>query len=250
MNEESVHVYRREDMETESSIPTWGKKAYEQWHAIVSDHHFPCHFGIQAERAGHLCYCFAEEHDYSHLPLALSQFLTLSRAHPAIRHALVLFVKPGHSWQDFDDYHDQFWEVLTHLHKQDSAPWPEEIPLDPDEALWEFSFGGEPIFVSGNAPIYEKHKTRNVGPCLVLIFQPRRIFQDISYETAHGKRSIDAIRRKVEDIEGLPIHPDLGAYGDREKREWKQYMITDDNEPTIRKCPLSGKLVKNRPSKE
>ena len=61
-------------------------------------------------------------------------------------------------------------------------------------------------------------------------------------------RAIDAIRRKVEAIEGMPIHPDLGAYDDEEKREWKQYMITDDNQPAIGKCPMSGRLVKKRPS--
>ena len=250
MSEKSVHVYMREDIENGSRIPEWGKKAYEHWHAIVANPHFPCHFGVQAERAGHLRYCFAEEHEYAHIPEALIQFLATSNSYPAIRHALVLFVKPGDSWKDYSDYHNQFWEVLAYLHKHDPAPWPEEIPLDPDDPLWEFSFGGEPIFVSGNAPIYEKHITRNVGPCLVLIFQPRRIFRDISQETAHGKRVINAIRHKVEEIEQLPIHPDLGAYGDKEKREWKQYMITDDNEPVIRKCPLSGKLNKNRPSTE
>ena len=250
MSEKSVTIYMRDEIEAEPSIPVWGKEAYKQWHAIVSDYQFPCHFGVQAERAGHLRYCFAEEHDLSHLPEALLQFLALSKANPAIRHALILYVKPGDTWRDFDDYHDYFWEILSYLHEHDPAPWPEEIPIDPDEPLWEFSFGGEPIFVSGNAPIYEKHITRNVGQSLVLIFQPRHIFQDISYETKHGQRAIDAIRRKVENIEQLPIHPDLGAYDDKEKREWKQYMITDDNVPISGKCPISGKLVKNRPSKK
>ncbi|MGM9931348.1 YqcI/YcgG family protein [Pradoshia sp.] len=248
MSERPDRMYKRTDIANESAIPSWGKEAYKKWHEIVSDYHFPCHFGVQAEKADHLRYCFAEEQELSHLPEALIQFLTLSRNHPEKRHALVLFVKPGQTWNSFDDYHDYFWEVLSFLHEQDPLPWPENIPLNPDDPLWEFSFGGEPIFISGNAPIYEKHTTRNVGPCLVLIFQPRRIFQDISYETPQGKRAIDAIRRKVEAIEGMPIHPDLGAYGDGEKREWKQYMITDDNQPAIGKCPMSGRLVKKRPS--
>ena len=248
MSKRTARIYERGEIEAESAIPAWGKEAFQQWQTIVSDYQFPCHFGVQAERAGHLRYCFAEENDLSPLPEAMTQFLALSKDHPAIRHALILFIKPGDSWKGFNDYHDYFWEILSYLHEHDPAPWPEGIPIDTDDPLWEFSFGGEPIFVSGNAPIYEHHITRNVGPCLVLIFQPRRIFSDISYETVHGKRAIDAIRRKVEHIERMPIHPDLGAYGDKEKREWKQYMITDDNEPAISKCPLSGKLGKQRPS--
>ncbi|MGF9964964.1 YqcI/YcgG family protein [Bacillus rhizoplanae] len=39
-------------------------------------------------------------------------------------------------------------------------------------------------------------------------------------------------------VEGMPIYPDLGGYDAPDKREWKQYVITDDNESIKGKCPF------------
>ena len=163
MNKEnSSQIYQKEDIKADGTIPQWALDAYRQWSKIVSDNNFPCHFGVHAEKAGYLRYSFLNAYCLTPLPDALLNFLSVSRAHPAIRHALVLFVKPDEAWQTFDEYHDYFWDILSYLHEHDPSPWPTEVPLNPDEPLWEFSFDGEPIFVSGNAPIYEKHTTRNL----------------------------------------------------------------------------------------
>ena len=64
------------------------------------------------------------------------------------------------------------------IYENDNQAWPKQIPEDPDHYLWEFSFGGEPIFAFGNAPAYKQRKTRHLGNSLVIGFQPRTILMD------------------------------------------------------------------------
>lgn len=231
------------DFEKNLHLPSWLVKAYQHWTSAVNNNHFPCHFGVKAERDGHLRYTYCENNDFSALPQTLIAFLELSKANPSIRHALVLFVQPELQIRDFNYYNVYFWDVLSYLHEQDLRDWPNEIPIDPHDSNWEFVFHGEPVFVSGNAPFYQNRFTRNLGDCLIMIFQPRRIFADLSYTTSYGKKAIESIRRKVEKIEGMPFHPDLGGYEDQTKREWKQYLITDDNYPIEGKCPMRETLL-------
>lgn len=231
------------DFKKDFHLPKWLIEAYHHWTSIVSDQHFPCHFGVKAERDGHLRYTYCENHDFSTLPQTLATFLEFSKTNPTRRHALVLFVQPEPHILDFNYYNAYFWNVLSYLHEQDIRKWPDEFPMDPHDSNWEFIFHGEPIFVSGNAPFYQNRLTRNLGDCLIMIFQPRRIFADISYNTPHGKKAMELIRRKVEEIESMPFHPDLGGYEDQTKREWKQYLITDDTNPIRVNCPMREILL-------
>lgn len=229
------------DILGDQSVPDWFQKEYVQWKKTVSDKGFPCPFGTVAERKGHLRYFYIENNDLRSLPQVLREFLELSRASKH-RHAFVLFVKPEIPAKPFAYYESYFWNVIHYLHEHDEMDWCEDIPIDSEDANWEFCFDGEPIFISVNMPAYSRRITRNIGNSLILIFQPRRIFSDISYHTPRGKKAIDFIRTRVEEIEKLPFHPDLGAYGDDRYREWKQYIITDDTESRSGQCPFQAKI--------
>jgi FPC/CPF motif-containing protein YcgG len=39
----------------------------------------------------------------------------------------------------------------------------------------------------------------------------------------------------------MPVHPDIGFYGDPINREWKQYALPDDNEPEAGICPFHAR---------
>ena len=242
----------KSDFETESHLPDWLIKAFNHWTYTIGNSQFPCHFGVKAEREGHLRYTYCENDDLSELPQTLTHFIELSRANPnpSIRHALVLFVQPEQQAHDFQYYNSYFWNILSYLHLHDRIEWPDYISMDPHDSNWEFVFYGEPIFVSGNAPIYENRITRNLGDCLILIFQPRRIFADLSSSSTHGKKAGEIIRTKVEKIEKIPYHPDLGGYEDPQKREWKQYLITDDIYPVRGSCPMRNVLISKNKNRE
>ncbi|WP_231514801.1 YqcI/YcgG family protein [Oceanobacillus salinisoli] len=205
---------------------------------MVSDKNFVCPYGTVAERMGHLKYFYIENHDFSSLPSVLREFVNLSKENQYIRHAFVVFVEPESPEKSFAYYENYFWDILKYLHEHDDKEWNKNIAIDPEDPLWEFCFHDEPMFISVNMPAYKHRITRNLGNCLILIFQPRRIFNNIAYNSIRGKNALQLIRSRVESIENLPFHPDLGAYGDLSKREWKQYVITDDNKSRKGKCPF------------
>ena len=103
--------------------------------------------------------------------------------------------------QSLEYYRDYFWKVLQYLHENDKETWPKQIAKDPDHYLWEFSFGGEPIFAFGNAPAYKQRKTRHLGNSLVIGFQPRTIFDGLEgivlKEHILGKRSVSELKSGI-----------------------------------------------------
>lgn len=224
----SKSLITKDQITSKLEIPTWFQKQYNIFDNIVSDNKFVCHFGTMAHKQEELYFSYIEGDNFATLPDTLSDFLELSIKNPNKRYAWVLFVKPDNKFKDFKYCNEYFWGLLNYLHRHDNEEWPEEWPSNPDNPEWEFVYNQEPIFVSVNGPLYQKRVTRNLGDSLVIIFQPRRIFKDISHNTTTGKKAINLIRSKVESVEKIPIHPDLGGYGDPQKREWKQYLITDD----------------------
>ena len=236
--------------EKNNALPDWFKKEYAHFDKIVSDANFPCHFGTVAHQNGNLLFTYVENHDFSLLPNKLTKFLKISIDNPENKHVLVVFIEPEETEKTFEYYHEYFWNILDFLHKSDEMEWPKEWPRNPDDPKWEFIYNKEPIFVSANGPFYKKRVTRNLGNSLILIFQPRRIFHDIAHDSPAGKKAIHIIRKKVEEIEQMPIHPDLGGYGDINKREWKQYLITDDNESTTLECPFKAKYFTEKSNRD
>jgi len=227
----------------ENKLPNWLVNQYKVWREIVEDKQFPCYFGTQAEKMGVLRYCYAEGGDLIGLPKVLSEFLILSQKNPKRRHALVLFLKPEQKNKSFEFYKERFWNILNNLHANDEMDWPEEYPRDPDDPDWEFVYNKEQIFVSGNMPAYLNRVTRSIGDCQILIFQPRRIFAGIESNTKAGQKASKLIRNRAAIIEGMPPHPDLGQFG-TEKLEWKQYVISDDNESETAQCPFLHHKIK------
>ncbi|HYO54046.1 YqcI/YcgG family protein [Archangium sp.] len=228
-------------MNEDGGLPPWLNQEYKTFRKVVLDPEFPCYFGTSGEKTGELRYAYAEEGVWTHVPDALRTFLALSREHPRIRHALALFVEPSPRERTLAEYRDQFWSILNFLHEVDSSPWPLNRPEDPEDPLWEFCFDGEPMFVFASCPAYKKRISRELGRSLVLLFQPRRVFDDIKGGTKAGTRAREVIRRKMEKMEGMPAHPDMGNYGDPSVHEWKQYFLPDDNTPVAGRCPFHRK---------
>lgn len=171
-------------------------------------------------------------------------FLELMKERPIVRRGFFLFVEPECEEQSLEYYRDYFWKVLQYLHENDKETWPKQIAKDPDHYLWEFSFGGEPIFAFGNAPAYKQRKTRHLGNSLVIGFQPRTIFDGLEGDRPKGAYSRQTVRERVEKWDQLPKHPNISHYGDPNHREWKQYFIGDDIEPIKGKCPFLHKIEK------
>jgi FPC/CPF motif-containing protein YcgG len=227
----------------QKDLPDWIHNEFENFEKIVSDPTFPCYFGMMALKKNELRYSFISHDNWSTLPQTLIEFLDLIKQKPLVRRGLFLFVEPEKEERSLKYYRTYFWKVLQYLHENDKQEWPTHIPKNPDQCLWEFSFGSEPIFAFGNAPAYKQRKTRNLGNSLVIGFQPRIIFEGLEGDRPKGAYSRQTVRERVEKWDGLPKHPNISHYGDPEHREWKQYFIGDDVKPIEGKCPFQHKTV-------
>lgn len=218
----------KEDFLAPNKLPKWLIKEYKSFKNIVTDKTFPCYFGKAAEVGGDLRYAYITQDDWSNLPRALESFLTLFEDPKHKRHGLFVFVEPFETEGTIEGYRKQFWDILQYIHQQDKTPWPASSPKDPDHFLWDFHFGGEPIFAFGNAPAYKQRKTRDLGNAMVIGFQPRKIFKGLTGTEKGGIMSREKVRERVEVWDNLPKHPDISHFGDPTHNEWKQFFIGDE----------------------
>lgn len=238
---QELALLTKEDFSERTDLPKWLLMEYETFHKTVTDKTFPCYFGMNGELKGELRYAFITQDDWSNLPKAVESFLALFTQPKYKKHGLFVFVEPFDQEGTIEEYRKQFWSILQYLHDEDSVEWPEESPRDPEHYLWDFRFQGEPIFVFGNAPAYKQRKTRNLGNSMVLGFQPRKIFEGLEGTEKGGIMSREKVRKRVEEWDHLPKHPDIGHFGDPTHNEWKQSFIGDDIEPIKGKCPFTHK---------
>lgn len=243
MEKTASHLLTKEDMvNRQDTLPDWFVEEYKTFESIVTDKTFPCYFGMSGHKRGELRYGYITHDDWSAAPLMLEEFNRLfDNQKRLIRHGFFLFVEPEKEEKSIEYYREYFWNVLQFLHNSDRYEWPADQPKDPDHYLWNFCFAEEPYFAFGNAPAYKQRKTRDLGNSLVIGFQPRRIFEGLKGTERSGVMSREKVRQRVELWDNLPKHPNIGHYGDKNHREWKQFFIGDDVEPIEGKCPFHAK---------
>jgi FPC/CPF motif-containing protein YcgG len=221
----------------QATAEPWWSETLRLFKESVGHRDYPCHFGRLALTRGELYAAFCDQ-DTASLADRLSWFLDMSRVHPERRLVLAAFCKSGAIPGSESDYGEMFWRILQGLHDADTEDWPAGIPRDPEDSAWEFSFHGVPMFVFAAAPSYARRASRNVGPGLVLLFQPRNVFDGIEGGTPRGIAARQIIRTRLSQWDTVPPHLDLGDYGDPSNHEWRQYFIPDDQSRLHEKCPL------------
>jgi len=214
---------------------------------------FPCYFGVESVANGDPLYTavpsMTDKDALLDLGRTLHEYLDSWRDH-SDRASLVTFFKPPERPFSEADYHDILWHILQFLHVHDPEPWPEDIPTDPDDPYWEFSFGGEPMFPTCRAPFYQTYKSRYCPIGLEITFQPRALFEqlNVTADKAHGQQARDVIQGRLEEYDGVCPHADLGDWGVEGDREWPQYMLREDDSQAPRACPIT--VTREHPKSE
>lgn len=230
-------LYTQRDLH-EGKLPKgWAVVSYREFRRQVVDKDYPCTFAVAGEHAGTLRYAFVDDPATGINPQSLLELAALSQQHPENRHALAVFVRPEPALQSHEYYQKGFWDLLQKLHESDPQPWPCDVPKSPTDPKWEFCFGGQPMFVFAAAPSHFLRRSRNLGPSLVLLFQPRSVFRGIEGGTANGTRVRTQIRQRLAEWDLIGLHSSMGNYGDVSNFEASQYFIPDDDRPTP-PCPL------------
>jgi FPC/CPF motif-containing protein YcgG len=236
----------RERVES-GSYPGWARDHWESFYEGLTGEHggepFPCFFGKESVTAGDPLYTLVPSTTDPEALLGLRdtlrEYLRVWQDHSK-RASLVTFFRPPGRELSEAEYHERLWHVLQFLHVHDPAPWPEEIPTEPDDPYWEFCFDGEPIFPTCRAPFYDDRQSRYCPVGLEITFQPRALFEGmgVTGDTAAGERARETIRERATAYDGVCPHADLGDWGQEGDREWLQYMLESDPAQSPDECPI------------
>jgi FPC/CPF motif-containing protein YcgG len=161
-------------------------------------------------------------------------------APPHERSSLIAFFEPDPSITDHKSFVARFWQILQLLHDHDRDPVTDKAP---DHPLWEFAFERCEMFVVGASPTYQCRRSRNLGPGVVLVFQPRSLFIDPATSQPIAAPVRQRIHKRMMAYDGMTVHPDIGFYGNIGNREWKQYALPDDNDPEAGSCPFQTRTL-------
>ena len=218
---------------------SWKLEAYERYRARLRAPDYPCFFGQSGEARGEMLYTFIAQGDFNEFVVNIRQFVSLIAAPPHERSSLVAFCEPDPSITDHVSFVARFWQILQFLHEHDRYP---ATGKTPDHPLWEFAFERCEMFVVGASPTYQRRHSRNLGPGIVLVFQPRVLFIDPATSQPIAEPVRKRIHKRMVAYDGMTVHPDIGFYGNLGNREWKQYALPDDNEPETGVCPFHTRL--------
>lgn len=233
--------------ESVSGEPLWDwlRPAYEAFTATLLDEEqqFPCIFGVSAQSHGHNSFTALDTRlpgTYGLEALAGSLLAFRERAWQGPRRqSLITFIGPPEKTPDLDHDSERFWRLLADLNALDGVAWPDESPRDPKDPKWEWCFGGEPWFTFMCSPAYVARRSRNIAPCLTVLFQTRRIFAGLSGNTLPGQIAKKTVRDRLVAYDGQPPHPHLGSAEQQCDYKWRQYVMPDDLEAVpVDSCPF------------
>ncbi|MDX3192755.1 amino acid adenylation domain-containing protein [Streptomyces sp. MN03-5084-2B] len=242
-------LFRTDRTELPQDAPAWLAPALTVFRADVGHTEYPCHFGRNALHLGELFGTWVEEDgDLSAMRDDLAAFLDATRPFPHRRMVLSAFFAPDPA-ATHAEHGRRFWTVLRRLCDTDDRPWPDEIPTAPEHSRWEFSFHGVPMFVFAAAPTHLARHSRNLGPGLVMLFQPRNVFAGIEGGTPAGIVARRRIRERLAAWDTAEPHPFMGDYGNPSNFEWTQYFITDAGAGAMYEaCPLTHGFPETGPA--
>ncbi|ETT85299.1 YqcI/YcgG family protein [Viridibacillus sp. FSL R5-0477] len=233
------------------TLPLWQQSAFTSFSSMIADEDntYPCFPARHAFLSNYLRFSFVgdprELSSLNDLANCLRTYGKCSRD-SGKNTALAIFLEtPEEIIEDYDweDYRKLFWSILNQLTIFDEKDWPTDMPIDPSHHKWAFCFDGEPYFIFCATPAHRLRKSRHF-PSLLIVFQPRWVFDEINNSTDNGLKMRKLIRKRLVAYDGISVHPDLKWYGKEDNLEWKQYFLSNDD-ISESKCPfmsLKGKL--------
>ncbi|WP_328701177.1 YqcI/YcgG family protein [Aquibacillus kalidii] len=230
------------------NLEQWKQKAYHSFIDKMTNkqHKFPCIPATQGFHLEQLRYSFVgdptSEETFGEIASLLKEYGSNYRKFGHYT-SLIVFFHPSYqkSSSTVLDFEKQFWCIVNEVSKLDDTKWPEEIPLNASDPLWEFCFEGERYFVYCATPSHKNRQSRYF-PNLMLAITPREVFSQ--FETLPYSNHIKSkIRDRIKEYDSLEPHPDLKSYGDQNNYEAKQYFLRDD-QSSMSGCPFHKHIDK------
>ncbi|UYZ23859.1 YqcI/YcgG family protein [Mesobacillus jeotgali] len=220
----------------------WEKHALDSFFAKMSDKEkpFPCIPATIGFSMNQLKYGFIgsprRDTTIKELASLLTSYTEQSREFGNYT-SLIIFYETPESMKNapVEEYEQIFWEHLSRLTELDEFDWPEDIPQDPHDPIWEFCFNGEKYFMYCATPAHKNRKSRHFD-VLMLAITPRWVLQEFNKSQSYAQRIKSQVRKRLANYDNITIHPDLNTYGAEDNFEWRQYFLRDDD-TSLSKCP-------------
>ncbi|MHC0039404.1 YqcI/YcgG family protein [Pseudoneobacillus sp. C159] len=238
----------QDDPAARPQLEDWKKSALENFSMKMSNKNnpFPCIPATIGFTKNQLRYSFiGDPRDPStimELAEAIKAFSKTSRDSGPFTSLIVFYETPEEMISTYrvEDYENLFWYHLSGVSAIDPYEWPEEIPTNPHDPLWEFCYNGEKYFMYCATPAHKNRQSRHFD-VMMLAITPRWVLQDFNKQPKLAARIKKQVRKRLEAYDSAPIHPDLNSYGMDDNFEWKQYFLRDDDR-SLSKCPFHRML--------
>ncbi|WP_019640152.1 YqcI/YcgG family protein [Paenibacillus fonticola] len=225
----------------------WKYDAYRQFALKLADteYLFPCIPATIGFKRGQFRYGFVSDprRDEAVAELAglLGSFGEESRSFGKYTSLILFFETPQELVErsNVEEYRNIFWRLLRKVRELDDRDWPEHIPTDPHDPLWEYCFNQEQYFVYSATPAHRLRQSRHF-PYFIMAITPRWVLVEFNASGEAAAHIRTKIRERILVYDAAGIHPDLNSYGSDNNFEWKQYFLGDDSAPSASRCPFSG----------
>ncbi|WP_407652057.1 YqcI/YcgG family protein [Aquibacillus koreensis] len=221
----------------------WESETLERFERKMTDKQkpFPCIPATIGFSTNQLRYGFVgdprNEETISDLADMLRNYTETSREYGNYTSLIVFYDLPKDMKSSYsvEDYEQLFWKQLSALHEIDDVDWPEDIPTDPHNPIWEFCFHGERFFMYCATPAHVNRQSRYFD-VMMLAITPRWVLEEFNQSPKHASKIKTGVRNRLKKYDSLDVHPDLNSYGAEDNFEWRQYYLRDDD-TALSKCP-------------
>lgn len=239
----------KDDSSMRDQLKDWEKNTLEKFSAKMSDKErpFPCIPATIGFSMNHLRYGFVgdprENPTIFELAELLCDFTEVSRRLGKYT-SLIVFYNIAQDMKDtysVEQFEQLFWQQLSELSAVDVIEWPEDIPIDPHDSIWEFCFHGEKYFMYCATPAHKNRRSRHFDT-MMLAITPRWVLQEFNKSQTYAKNIKKQVRKRLTIYDSILVHPALNSYGADDNFEWKQYFIRDDH-TQLSTCPYHKLLT-------
>ena len=221
---------------------SWEKQALDRFFAKMSDKEkpFPCIPATIGFSTNQLRYGFVgdprSETTIHELASLLTSYTKHSKEIGNYTSLIIFYETPESLKKDSaEEFEQLFWKHLNGLNTLDEYDWPEDIPTDPHDPIWEFCFNSEKYFMYCATPAHKNRKSRHFD-VMMLAITPRWVLQEFNKAPSYARRIKAQVRERLAKYDTISIHPDLNTYGAEDNFEWRQYFLRDDD-TSLSKCP-------------
>jgi FPC/CPF motif-containing protein YcgG len=211
-----------------SEQPSLAQFVHGQFRALTLDHWFPCLGAKSAIRRGTYLFAMYFELASSETTALLDRDLRrFIQEYVEQKQDFTTFVASFASPASMDEQHFErlLWQQLQMLHEQDEQTWCLDIPCDPNDANFAFSFGGHTFFIVGLHAGSSRWARRFAWT--TLIFNAHQQFEHLR-ERGKFERLQRQIRVKDSELQG-GINPNLLAYHGRSAaRQYAGRFVEED----------------------